>query len=123
MPKYLLALGFLVMGAQAFAGDKPAAGPIDIVTANKRLGRGVNFGNALEAPREGAWGVTLKDAYFKAIKQAGFDTVRLPVNWAAHAAAEAPFTIDAKFAERIDWAIDQALANQLNIIVNIHHYD
>src|SRR5262249_42421875 len=99
--------------------DKPAA---DIHAANKKLGRGLNIGNALEAPREGDWGVTLKAEYFKAIKEAGFDTVRLPVNWAAHAAATAPYTIEPKFAERVDWAIDQALANKLNIIVNVHHY-
>jgi len=26
--------------------------------ANRLLGRGINLGNALEAPQEGAWGVT-----------------------------------------------------------------
>ena len=31
---------------------------------NRLLGRGINVGNALEAPREGAWGVTLKEQYF-----------------------------------------------------------
>src|SRR5262249_3410731 len=30
--------------------------------------------------------------------------------------------IDPKFAERVDWAIEQALKNKLNIIVNVHHY-
>ena len=94
----------------------------DIFAANKKLGRGINLGNALEAPKEGAWGVTLKAEYFKAIKKAGFDTVRLPVKWSAHAQAMAPYQLDPSFAERVDWAIDQALANQLNIIVNVHHY-
>lgn len=86
------------------------------------LGRGINLGNALEAPKEGEWGVRLKAEYFATIKKAGFDTVRLPVRWSAHAAKDAPHAIDAKFAERVDWAIDQALANDLNIIVNVHHY-
>jgi endoglucanase len=94
----------------------------DAHAANKKLGRGINLGNALEAPREGDWGVTLHADYFKAIKKAGFDSVRLPVNWAAHAKAAAPYTIDAKFAQRVDWAIDQALASKLNIVVNVHHY-
>jgi endoglucanase len=87
------------------------------------LGRGINLGNALEAPKEGAWGVTLKAEYFQAIKKAGFATVRLPVRWSAHAGADAPYTIDPKFAERIDWAVDQAVANELNIVVNVHHYE
>lgn len=94
----------------------------DIHAINKKLGRGLNLGNALEAPREGEWGVTLKAEYFREIKAAGFNTVRLPVRWSAHALPMAPYTIDAKFAERVDWAIDQALANKLNIIVNVHHY-
>ncbi len=104
------------------AADKSPSPPSDIHAANKKLGRGINLGNALEAPKEGDWGVTLKAAYFQAIKKAGFDSVRLPVKWSAHAKSAAPYTIDPKFAARIDWAIDQALANKLNIIVNVHHY-
>jgi endoglucanase len=91
--------------------------------ANTRLGRGVNFGNALEAPKEGEWGVTLQPEYFRLIKEAGFDTVRLPVRWSAHAQTEAPYGIDPAFAARVDWAIDQATANGLNIVVNVHHYN
>src|SRR5215471_20466849 len=94
----------------------------DIHAINKRLGRGINLGNALEAPKEGAWGVTLKAEYFKAIKNAGFDSVRLPVKWSAHAQTTPPYQIDPKFFERVDWAIDQALASKLNIVINVHHY-
>src|SRR5207237_6594536 len=103
------------------AGDEPATA--DIRAANAKLGRGINLGNALEAPQEGEWGVRLKAEYFAAIKKAGFATVRLPVKWSAHAKSDAPYTIDPEFAERVDWAVDQALANGLNIIVNVHHYD
>lgn len=113
----LAVLAALAAAPLAHADDKP-----DAVAANKKLGRGINLGNALEAPKEGEWGVTLKAEYFKAIKDAGFDTVRLPVRWSAHAKAEAPYTLDAKFAERVDWAVDQAIANKLNVIVNVHHY-
>lgn len=115
--------GILGLGQEPQAAEPLAASGRDIAAANRELGRGINLGNALEAPKEGAWGVTLKPEYFRAIKVAGFSSVRLPVKWSAHAAAEAPYTIDPKFAERVDWAIDQALANQLNIIVNVHHYD
>ncbi|OWK36038.1 glycoside hydrolase family 5 protein [Fimbriiglobus ruber] len=108
----------LLTAALAPAADPPA----DVCATNKRLGRGVNFGNALEAPKEGEWGVKLKAEYFKAIKAAGFDSVRLPIKWSAHAGATVPYTIDPTFAARIDWAIDQATANDLNIVVNLHHY-
>ncbi len=89
---------------------------------NARLGRGVNMGNMLEAPREGAWLARLKEPYFDLIKEAGFSSVRIPVRWSAHAAEEAPYTIDAKFLERVDRAVEQALARDLMVILNIHHY-
>jgi endoglucanase len=117
-----LLLAACVALTAALAPGQPPADPADIHAANKKLGRGVNLGNALEAPKEGEWGVTLKAEYFKAIADAGFQTVRLPVKWSAHARAEPPYTIDPKFFERIDWCVDQALANKLNIIINVHHY-
>src|SRR5262249_1268032 len=83
----------------------------------------MNFGNALEAPKEGDWGLKLEAGYFKIIKDAGFSTVRVPVKWSAHAAKNSPYTIDAEFAKRIDWVLDQAEANKLNVILNVHHYD
>ena len=89
---------------------------------NKLLGRGVNLGNALEAPYEGAWGITLKEEYFQLIKDAGLNSVRLPVRWSGHASTEPPYTIDPKFLERIDWAINSCLSRNLPIIVNMHHY-
>ena len=115
-------LSFMVITALplALAAGEPVKGS---KADRAGLGRGINLGNALEAPKEGDWGVRLKAEYFTAIKKAGFATVRLPVRWSAHAAKEAPYTIDGKFAERVDWAIDQALRNDLNIIVNVHHYD
>jgi endoglucanase len=110
-----LLLGWLILGATA-------GPPQDIFAANKALGRAINLGNALEAPSEGEWGVTLEAGYFKAIKAAGFDTVRVPIRWSAHAAAGAPYTIDPKFFARVDWVLDQAAANRLNAVLNIHHY-
>jgi aryl-phospho-beta-D-glucosidase BglC (GH1 family) len=52
--------------------------PIDAFTMNQRLARTVNISNALEAPNEGEWGVTIKDEYFQIIHDAGFTAVRRP---------------------------------------------
>lgn len=90
---------------------------------NARLGRGVNLGNALEAPSEGEWGMTLQEAYFQLIASAGFDAVRIPIRWSAHASVDEPYAIDATFFERIDWAIEQALSRSLAVVINIHHYE
>jgi endoglucanase len=89
----------------------------------KRLGRGINLGNALEAPNEGEWGVVLQEDYFRLIKEAGFQSVRIPIRWSNHAAKDAPYTIDPEFFARVDWAIDQAIKNDLAVVINIHHYE
>jgi endoglucanase len=83
----------------------------------------MNLGNMLEAPREGEWGLTLKADFFAKIKEAGFSTVRIPIRWSAHAKPGAPYTIDAAFFKRVDWAIDQAFARKLVAVINVHHYD
>ena len=89
---------------------------------NRLLGRGMNLGDALDAPEEGAWGVTLKDNYFRIIKDAGFESIRIPIRWSVHAQPEPPFTIDSTFFERVDWAINQALSRNLSAVIDIHHY-
>jgi len=102
---------------------------------NDRLGAGINLGNSLEAPREGDWGASLDESFFSVIADAGFDHVRLPVSWAEYAGLQAPYTIPdgndpaisgqpySNIWERVDWAVDQAEANDLMIIVNMHHYE
>ncbi len=90
---------------------------------NRRLGRGINLGNIFEAPNEGDWGLSLEEEYFDQIKEAGFQSVRIPIRWSNHALEEAPYTIDPQFFSRIDWAIDQANKRGLAVVINIHHYD
>ncbi len=85
--------------------------------------RGINMGNALEAPREGEWGVVIKDEYFKIIKEAGFSHVRIPIRWNAHADMNPPYTIEKAFFDRVDHVVNEALKNGLFIIINIHHYE
>lgn len=85
--------------------------------------RGINLGNALEAPREGQWGVIIEDYYFQVIKEAGFDTVRIPIKWSAHASNEPPFVIEEGFFDRVDHVVEQALEQGLLVVINIHHYD
>jgi endoglucanase len=114
-----LAAGLLLLAGP----DRPGAADKDAFHFNRLLGRGVNLGNALDAPKEGAWGLTLKAEYFKLVRQAGFDSVRIPVRWSAHAADKPPYEIDPAFLQRVDWAVEQALANGLTAVLNVHHYE
>ncbi len=87
------------------------------------LARGVNFGNMLEGPFEGAWGLTVEERFFDITREAGLDHIRLPVSWTHHTQDEPPYAIDAAFLDRVQWCVDQALARNLKIIVNTHHYE
>jgi endoglucanase len=115
----LLSAGALLAASLSALADPPD----DAFAANRRLGRGINLGNALEAPKEGDWGLMLEADYFRIIKQAGFASVRVPIKWSAHARTESPYEIDSNFCRRIDWVLDQAAKNDLNAIINVHHYD
>lgn len=86
------------------------------------LGRGINMGNMLEAPREGDWGIRLEPAYINLVAEK-FKTVRVPVRWTNHAAPTADATLDEFFASRVDKALDALLSKSLVVIVNTHHYN
>ena len=59
--------------------------------AIKAMGRGINMGNTLEAPTEGAWGNPLVVASnFDDYKNAGFTCVRLPITWDTHTGTTLP---------------------------------
>ncbi len=119
-----LALVLTAMAACSVAAEPNSApNSPDPFAVNKLLGRGVNLGNALDAPEEGAWGFTLNEEYFQAIKDAGFNSVRLPVRWSAHSLNDPPYTIDPVFFSRVDWAVNCALSRNLPIILNIHHFN
>jgi endoglucanase len=82
--------------------------------------RGVNLGNALEAPNEGDWGYRIEAAHLEAIAAAGFDGVRLPVRWDAHVDGVGRIAAAhmARVAEVVGWALERGLRVQLDV----HHY-
>ena len=101
----------------------PAAARVPTTCISLPVGKCVNMGNHLEPPNEGDWGRAIVDGDFAIIKAAGFDTVRLPVRWSAHALAGAPYTIDAAWMARVKHVVDTARAGGLNVMLNLHHYE
>jgi len=85
--------------------------------------RCINMGNALEADNEGDWGYKIQARHFQYIKQAGFDTVRVPIKWDAHTQTRPPFMISRPFMERVKQVVGQAQANGLGVIIDVHHYE
>lgn len=121
--KYAGAAGLLIAVIAAVVAVASHRLTHDVFAYNRLLGRGINLGNALDTPYEGApGGVILKSAYFQVIKDAGFDSVRITVRWSAHALADPPYTIDSAFFQRVDWAIDQALSRNLKVVIDVHHF-
>jgi endoglucanase len=129
-----LALVPALVGAACHDESDPAEGR-DVFAVNAGLGRGMNLGAALEAGAGENWGLVLVDWNFSVIAEAGFDHVRLPVKFSDYAAADAPYTISTEpdpridhpdynnVWEAVDWAVERAEANDLDIIIDVHHYE
>jgi endoglucanase len=115
--------GLVALALLLFAGAGAAAEAPDAFTINQRIGRGLNLGGALDAPKEGDWGITLRSEYFQIVKDAGFDSIRLPVRWNTHAEAKPPYTVEPAFFKRVDWAITNGLSRNLPVVLTTHHYD
>jgi endoglucanase len=90
---------------------------------NLAIGKGMNIGNALEAPNEGEWGLVIKQSYIQAIGEAGFNSVRLPICWPAHTSAMAPYSIDPAFIERVDEVMEWCFDEGMTVIITIHHFN
>lgn len=109
-----LLLGGAALAACAPEANGQPAGPFP-------MQRGINLGNALEAPVEGEWGYRIEGAHLRAIAEAGFDGIRLPVRWDAH--MDGANRIDPRLLDRVhevaSWAIDLDLIVQLDV----HHFD
>ncbi len=106
-------------------GGRSAASPVAAAAdlPQSPIRRCMNMGGALEAPTEGAWGYTIQQADFRRLKQAGFDTVRVPIRFSVHTAPQPPYAIDRAFLARIDQVVDAALTEGLQIIIDVHHYE
>lgn len=89
-----------------------------------KMKRCVNMGNWLETPNGVSWG---DDSYgpedYQRIRAAGFDTVRIPIRWSAYTGPEPEFRIHPDFMELAKSNIQAALDADLNVIMNIHHFE
>ncbi|MEM7659232.1 MAG: cellulase family glycosylhydrolase, partial [Bacteroidota bacterium] len=92
--------------------------------AISEMGRGINLGNTLEPPTEGAWNNgPAQESYFDAYVSAGFTNVRVPVRWDLHTGQSAPFAIDSTWMNRVEEVVDWGLSRGLYITLNGHHED
>lgn len=93
------------------------------------MGVGWNLGNTMDAMGNTAnpindetwWGnpKTTK-TNLDTLKTAGFNTLRLPVSWDDHFSGT-EYTIDKAWMDRVEEIANYALANNMYVIINIHH--
>jgi hypothetical protein len=100
-------------------GGKAQLSPQD---AAKGMARGINIGNTMEPPTEGAWGnPPLQEHAFDDYKNAGFTAVRIPITWDGHTSSTSPYAIDAAWLARVEQVVDWGLQRGLFITINAHH--
>ena len=115
----------------------------DAQTWTKEIKMGWNLGNSLESAGadwddtnskwinifvtdfnewETAWGnpKTTKDM-LAAVKNAGFDAVRIPVRWLPHVTDPTTMAIDSKWMARVKQVVDWCMELNLKVVLNTHH--
>ena len=100
-------------------------GQTDPYAMVEKMDRGINLGNTLSAPIEGNWAPEIYEQYFIDIKNAGFNNVRIPMDFygnrtsgtttqysaTANTSNEYNGTID-------DYVVDQVYLNRIEEVVN-----
>ena len=104
-------------------GSAGATGQLTPQQVVKLMSPGWNLGNSFDAtPDVTSWGNPLPaQSFIKAVHDAGFKTLRLPVTWADHLGAAPSYTINASWMSEVtqtaQWAIDAGMF----VFINIHH--
>ena len=116
-----VAFAIAVLLPAAGAASSKSAGGVDAFALNQRLGRGINvlgYDDLWRHPERGRF----KAEHFRAIRQAGFNHVRINLH---------PFRdnrgdggkLREEWLKTLDWAVEQALANQLLVILDFHEFE
>lgn len=90
------------------------------------MGTGWNLGNSFEAavngnPSETSWNnpTVTKDLITK-VKNAGFNTIRIPVSYLNKIGSGPDYTVEAAWLNRVKEAVDYAISQDMYVIINMH---
>lgn len=106
--------------------------PSTSVAVVRDMGNGINLGNTMEAcgdwingttptSFETAWGqpVTTK-AMIEGMKEAGYNSVRIPVAWSNMMSKDGTYTIDEAYLDRVEEIVNYVLDAGMYAVVNEH---
>lgn len=91
--------------------------------ALRQFRHGVNFGNFLEVPPKQTWSVLHTAEDLKQARAQGFDHVRIPIGWHHYTGPAPEFKLRDEIFRRVDDLVANAQAQQLAVMLNIHHFD
>ncbi|WP_010248927.1 cellulase family glycosylhydrolase [Acetivibrio cellulolyticus] len=98
------------------------------LTKDMRLGW--SLGNTMDAYYSAASGLATETcwgnpkttkAMIDKVKEAGFNTVRIPITWAGHFGSAPNYTIDSAWLSRVEEIVNYVLDNDMYAIINLHH--
>lgn len=134
-------------GAKKSENTKDDEKPITASFAAKDMQLGINLGNTMEAyyatdnekvtykwietvgsntPKEYEtfWGaVETTQEVIDGMKDAGFNTVRIPVFWGNMMENDGTYTINKDYIKRVAEIVDYCMKDDLYAVINIHHFD
>jgi endoglucanase len=101
---------------------------MDVFEQNRHLGRGVNVlgYDPIWQDRDEA---RMEDEHFRLIKEAGFDHVRINLHPFDHMGpadegeAVGAYEIRPDWLATLDWAVEQALTNDLAVVLDMHEFN
>ena len=124
--KKLLTLCALLMSA-ALQAQTVTPDPSGMTLTGKEWTRqvkmGWNLGNSFESSGgETGWGnpKTTK-AMIHAVKEAGFNAIRIPVRWTEQLSNASTMTVKPEYLARVKEVVDWALEEDMFVIINTHH--
>ncbi len=95
------------------------------------MDKGWNLGNSFDADggnrsdvysQEQSWGnPIITKELIDGVKEAGFNTIRIPITWYHHVDVNNNYKIDEDFLKRVNEVVDYAYDNDLFVIINVHH--
>jgi endoglucanase len=112
----------LVVGAILLFHSVTAAAPPDAFAQVKRLGRGVNI-LGYDPIWDNFKDARFKERHFKLIHDAGFQSVRINLHALQHMDPAAGYKLEDAWLGTLDWAVKNALANGLMVILDLHNYN
>ena len=126
----VVVMSLSMLGVAGVADTKASAASFQELNQSQiveAMGAGWNLGNQLESvingtPHETNWGnPTISENLIKAVKNAGFKSIRVPVSYFSKIGGGGPsYTIDAAWLNRVQEVVDMCIKYNLYVIINIH---